>query len=99
MLKVKDNVDLKELEKFGFHSFKVNRLQTNYYRVFSRSRHDGVSLILVNNLCRDLVFDKWYDNDTRIHKVPKLHYKDKSMVEDCLFDLTMAGVVEKVESV
>lgn len=31
MLKLKSGVDIKELEKHGFKSFKVSRVQTNYY--------------------------------------------------------------------
>lgn len=91
MLKVLENLDLNELKKYGFHSFKVNRLQTNYYRLFSH----GATMIIVNNLCRELVIDKWRDNDTRIHKVPKTSYKDMTTIEDCIFDLAVGGVIEK----
>ena len=91
MLKVKNEIELKELEKYGFHSFKVNRLQTNYYRLFSH----GATMIILNNINRELVVDKWRDNDTRIHKVPKTSYKDMTTLEDCIFDLATAGIIEK----
>lgn len=93
MLKVINELELKELEKYGFHSFKVNRLQTNYYRLFSH----GATMIILNNIDRELVIDKWRDNDTRIHKVPKAKYKDSTTVEDCIYDLAVAGVIEKAK--
>lgn len=93
MLKIKDSVDLKELEKFGFHSYKLNRNQTNYYRCFAV----GCKLMLLNNVLKEIVIDKWYDNDTRIHKTPKCLYKDRKTIEECLFDLIKADMVEKVE--
>lgn len=50
MLKIKDNVDLKELEKFGFYYLKKER---NYYK-----------LVLLDRDSAEMRY--WIDIDTRI---------------------------------
>lgn len=90
MLKIKDNVDLKELEKYGFHSYKVTRNITNWYRCFACS----CKVILITHI-RNIIIDPWQDGDERIHKQPKCHYKDRTSCDEVLFDLITAGLVEK----
>lgn len=90
MLKIKDNVDLKELEKYGFHSYQMNRNITNWYRCFAY----GVKVIVIPPW-RDILIDKWYEGDERLHKQPKCHYKDRTSYDEVLFDLITAGLVEK----
>lgn len=92
MLRIIKEKELKELEKFGFYSFKVNRNQTNYYRCFAR----GGKVIIINNILREIIIDKWYEDDNRIHKIPKCHYKDKTEIWDVIYDLIQAGLVEKI---
>ena len=91
MLKIINNIDLKDLENFGFYSYKINRTQTNYYRCFPY----GAKIIIINNINREIVIDKWHEDDTRIHKYPKCHYKDKTYYADCLYDLIQAGIVTR----
>lgn len=90
MIELKDGVDIKELEKFEFHSFKVNRLQTNYYRMFNHN----CKVAIINNITREFYIDDWQEDDTRIHKVPKMKYKDPTTVEDCLVELAIAGLIK-----
>mgnify|MGYP003450725162 CR=1 FL=1 len=90
MLKIKDNVELTELEKYGFHSYKVTRSITNWYRCFA----SGCMLILINGL-REIKIEPWFDGDERIHAQPKCHYRDRTSYDEVLYDLIAAGIVEK----
>ena len=80
MLKIKDNVDLKELKRFGF---KYHRKQRNQYEHYS-----------VVSVVKDCVFTKALlivvFNDDREIAI----YDRKG--QDILFDLIQAGLVEKV---
>lgn len=90
MLKIKDDVELKELERYGFHSYKMTRDITYWYRCFAW----GCQLILINGY-REILIQEWHEGDTRIHKQPKCHYKDRTSYDEVLFDLITAGLVEK----
>ena len=93
MLKIKDNVDLKELEKFGFeynNEFGVGMyIKSKWYEketndpVYDKSKQsfsDRISLFE-----KDRKFIDNYNSQT------KMDY-------DTLFDLIQAGLVEKVKS-
>lgn len=87
MLKVKDNIDLKELEKFGFGR---NYPTTDLYvlRVFNEKNY-GYS-ISINNRTRKIRVGIAMDgNISTIKNVDEL--------SDVLFDIIQAGLVEKVE--
>ena len=95
MLKIKDDVNLKELEKFGF------KKQCHGYKGYYRCISCGVKIILIlsdeaGNRKREVIIDKWYDNDPRAHKRPKVKYRSNIQVYDVLYDLIKAGLVEKV---
>ena len=102
MLVLEDGVTIKDLEPYGFHSFKQDGF-TRYYRCLSR----GCKLILISvadrttteefRKCinRELLIDTWYDNDPRIHKTPKCKYKSLDSVEDVIHDLTKAGLIKR----
>ena len=69
MLKIKDNVDLKELEKFGFNK----RTAINYeyvreiegktaYRIYTTSRHKNIQIevnkpVIIAHRLQDLLYD------------------------------------------
>ena len=79
MLKIKDNIDLKELENFGFE--KLNYCDCVCYK-FARiiGTHEIRNLIIRE---QDLI----------------LHYNINSVyniLDDIVFDLIQAGLVEKV---
>lgn len=82
MLKIKDNVDLKELEKFGFmHKSKQGTVREHY----SLTK-------VVSRITTELY--AWVDcEDRTTHKGTWI---DDSIYADILFDLIQAGLVEKV---
>lgn len=71
MLKIKDNIDLKELEKFGFRN-EIGFLQK-----------DAESITYYIN--KDTRFIEIWD-----------YYDDEVVLDDTLYDLIQAGLVEKV---
>ncbi len=83
MLKIKDNVDLKELEKFGF--------ETRYDEITGKIK----SYIYVNQRIeikdRLIPFHRDYNEYGEINK----EYYNSNIVE-VLYDLIQAGLVEKV---
>ena len=84
MLKIKDNVDLKELEKFGF---KLN--QWNEYRkeICGGRRGQCFEVILFNGEDRMLYgYACGADGDGT-----------EDYIDDTLYDLIKADLVEKVE--
>lgn len=87
MLKIKDNVDLKELEKYGFekldnnyrkHKYSWKRLLGNdsYYELYVNVDNELHICIVGNSYCWELRI---------VHKL-----------QDLLYDLIQAGLVEKV---
>ena len=84
MLKIKDNVDLKELEKFGF---KLN--EWNEYRkiICEGRRGQCFELIVFNGNNRTLYgFANGADGDG-----------EEDYIDDTLYDLIKANLVEKVD--
>lgn len=82
MLKIKDNVDLKELEKFGF-----KKIYSNY--ILECESIGMVTEIIINgskqnryNNSGEIFFSKWEINDPAL---------------EVLYDLIKADLVEKVE--
>ena len=88
MLKIKSNVDLKELEKFGFEKVDV----CYEYRL---NNHDA-------NDYSDEVYVVVYSQDFRKYKERELYLyvedvpTDELFELDVLFDLIQSGLVEKV---
>lgn len=98
MLKLKDSVNIEDLTKIGFASFKVDRRQTNYYFAV----RSGIKVILINNIRREIVVDSivqpqphFPNGDTRLHANIKWQPKD-TLVEDGIYALVAAGLVERV---
>ncbi len=95
MLKIKDNVDLKELEKFGFiktgnRTYFKTELNNNW-----EEYETGIIVNPLNRSCyRELVY---YTNS--ITDGIELDEDSLQLVStlDTLFDLIQAGLVEKVE--
>lgn len=82
MLKIKDNVDLKKLEKYGFERYSKD----SYYN----NKHDNKDYaeVLIDNLVNGLiiVINPYGDNDCIYHETL-----------DVIYDLIKDGLVEKVE--
>ena len=82
MLKIKDNVDLKELEKFGFEQI------SNFWYAKNIYEEGGDTItISVNTVTRDIQLS-WSSYGNSIAFTYNL---------GILFDLIQAGLVEKVE--
>ena len=85
MLKIKDNVDLKELEKFGFVELKSNfDNECLGWEWFKTIKDDG----------EDIRLDIYVYPDNSRYRGLLIMDND---VGDKLFDLIQAGLVEKVE--
>ncbi len=85
MLKIKDNVDLKELEKFGFKSVKrscITKVDT-YIEYFKK-------VYLCNDNDDKLCY--YIDENDRLFRVARL---DGELLDDTLYDLIKADLVEK----
>ena len=83
MLKIKDNVDLKELEKFGF-----KKHTKAYYRC---QRNDYIK-ILPHGYIEVQKDTGWVSQDgTNFFRSDEIKY------QDTLYDLIKADLVEKVE--
>ena len=82
MLKIRDNVDLKELEKYGF-----KRMKKHFYKCKRKS----YSKNLTNGYIE-------VDNDTRwISQDGSYFFRcDEIIYQDALYDLIKADLVEKV---
>lgn len=87
MLKIKDDVDLKELEKFGFEIKPV----TGAYRKELKSSYMDNCYIEVQRSRRILVETKI--KDRYIGNLKETNTSDL----DTLYDLIQAGLVEKVK--
>ena len=95
MLKIKDNVDLKELEKFGF---AYRKYYNNYIKLHSeKNYHDFVDnyiQIEKNGTIKPFVQLLDRHSEKYIDKNQAL-IKDEFL--DTIYDLIQAGLVEKVE--
>ena len=86
MLKIKDNVDLKELEKFGFSTYK------------DEIKIDDEKILYFTYCYKDFYL---YVTDARNIYGEECDYIKGTVLAnenfDTLFDLIQAGLVEKVE--
>ena len=92
MLKIKDNVDLKELEKFGFkpkYDEDTGKIKA-YEKVKIEKEYMGLSVTIKTTKSKIRIFRRT-DKEWRIN--PYSEYFD----EDTLYDLIKADLVEKVE--
>lgn len=87
MLKIKDNVDLKELEKFGF-KYTENKCSmgdfSNYKKLI------GGNIVLIIGVRGGLMLTDITEKDSNMTYI----FSDGL---DVMFDLIQAGLVEKVE--
>ena len=92
MLKIRDDVDLKELEKFGFKpKYDVNTGEIEAYEK-QQSKHEWLGLsVRVTDMIRTFRIFKKTKKEWRIN--PYNQYFDV----DLLFDLIQADLVEKVD--
>lgn len=86
MLKIKDNVDLKELEKFGFE--KQPEYAYGYY--FKCIFSTGARIAICKNR------DEFREKEICLHSLELKLQDSINDYEETLFDLISAGLVEKV---
>lgn len=84
MLKIKDDVDLKELEKFGWDGYCF----TEKSGCYDLCLFDECMTILKDNRTISLWSSDW-----------GMEYSEGAIWLEILFDLIQAGLVEKVEEV
>ena len=101
MLKIKDNVDLKELEKFGYklgqdttyvsygNYGKVFNKQLDKYLKISKDIEDIVFIVEISE-SRDISLNVTAKTSPRVFK-----YIDKDIIKPYIQDLIQAGLVEK----
>lgn len=90
MLKIKDDVDLKKLEKFGFENknnfYMIKEFTTDFNKSGNKNAllvyysNGGISLDIMNNDYTYHVFDE-----------------ELGRIEDTIYDLIKANLVEKVD--
>ena len=88
MLKIKDNVDLRELQKFGFKSVITDKANVRWYY---NSYNDDFAFyidIFENRHIETSVCTGYFDCSINSDELANL-----------LFDLFQAGLIEKVEEV
>ena len=83
MLKIKDNIDLKELEKFGFRTSGG---------VYQKDLEEEKSSSLITRIYMCIYLN-------RIDRIIRFasNYEKETVKLDALYDLIQAGLVEKVE--
>lgn len=94
MLKIKDNVDLKKLEKFGFKAkYDEDTGKVNAYQKKLEKDIGGLLISITETKSLIKIFRAPNEKNTewRIN-----HYNDYFDV-DTLYDLIQAGLVEKVD--
>ena len=87
MFKIRDNVDLKELEKFGFY-YWCN--QDQEYGVYSYNYSKDYS---IPDICIDISVK---DRILKFHTFEDIYINDIRGIADLIYDLTQAGLIEKV---
>lgn len=88
MLKIKDNVDLKELEKYGFVDDEIYRRKVKIKTMMTKEKWNSeiVGIDLITKQLQLFIDDEYYENYTQ------------SDTLDFIYDLIKADLVEKVES-
>lgn len=88
MLKIKDNIDLKELEKFGFIELKSS----------DGSESFGWKIETVDNEKDDITSEIYvYPEDSCYRRMLLADCDSESVLIDKLFDLIQAGLIEKIQ--
>ena len=105
MLKIKDNVDLKELEKFGFEYYidiRRNNDEPQYYKGIKNYIEKGYRLDDGENTI-EIIEERKDANWVFLNKEREVYVYESDYdmgvsekMLDVLFDLIQAGLVEKV---
>lgn len=87
MLKIKDNVDLKELEKYGFVDDKIYGRKVKVKKMMTKEKWNAeiVEIDLITGQLQIFVDDEYYETYTN------------SDTLDFIYDLIKDGLVEKID--
>ena len=87
MLKVKNNVDLKELEKYGFANDEIYGRKVKIKKMMTKEKWNSeiVEIDLITGQLQIFIDDEYYENYT------------ESDTLDFIYDLIKDGLVEKVD--
>ncbi|MBQ4123602.1 hypothetical protein IJD44_07795 [bacterium] len=97
MLKIKDNVDLRKLKKYGFKEIQQNkRINYIFFPGGEKINRSG-NVIVINNDRNLFNYDYYIGEDREIHfdLNPQASYEFEEIM-DKFFDLIKADLVEKV---
>ncbi|MEI3530654.1 MAG: hypothetical protein V8Q75_06335 [Bacilli bacterium] len=97
MLKIKDNVDSKELEKYGFIKLNImdgdDCIETNVYCAIQ----EDDKRFIENNCINDYFVEFYFNNKGEIDYCCYPEQRNEPFFNSIMFDLIKAGLVEKVE--
>jgi hypothetical protein len=98
MLKIKDNVDLKELKKFGFKEVQQNKRINYIYMPVAECYDNQGNMITVCNDRNLFTLDRYIGEDRKIKfRLNECASFDFEKTISVLYDLIQANLVEKVE--
>ena len=99
MLRIKDGVDLKELEKFGFKHKKIlyyynERLRRDYWRMEFEENNEGVNVFVKD--CK--IYGDEYKKNILYIMDDMCSYIESPVytIPNEIYDLITSGIVEKV---
>ena len=97
MLKIKDNVDLKKLEKFGFKKLNIlddkKYIAKNVYCLVD----DEDKVFIKNDTIEDYFVQYYFDKKGYRQFCTYPECRNTNLIDDTNFDLIKAGLVEKVK--
>lgn len=88
MLKIKDNLDLKELEKYGFEVFGENTARKIYYKSYNGISNEDDTWLCIEHREIWFIENGAKESNERYFGNPQF---------DTLYDLIKADLVEKVK--
>ena len=98
MLKIKNNVDLKELEKFGFKpKYDEDTGKIKIYKKTILKDNENKMLILKVECLKHITDNRFNPYYKFLYLDGDLSFENGNMFMDFLYDLIQAGLVEKVE--
>lgn len=97
MLKIKANVDLKELEKFGFKKLDIldngKVIAKGVYCLVDKYDKNFIE----NNTINDFLVQYYFDNNGYEKYCTYPEQRSQSLINNTNFDLIKADIVEKVD--
>lgn len=96
MLKIKDEIDLKELEKFGFKRVQQNK-KLNYIYFPTKEEYCMGNSILIQDDTTIYSLGYHIDEDRQMKFRFNTEVMEFNKTINVLYDLIQAGLVEKVE--